>query len=95
MRWREPDPYRWKNRYAIWPRHIGKHWIWLEWYSYRLVPGDEALRRYPWPPTLRPHWLEEFRSGSITAWRLSILPLPMGPTPRLWVSVQPNLQLVA
>lgn len=96
MHWRQPDPLRWRNRFAWRPRLIGTQWIWLERYSYRLVPADEQAERHPLPGFYRPCWLEEFRCGGLTSWRLNIAPMSaMLPIARMWVRVGPRLRIVA
>lgn len=95
----ERDYYRWRRRFALWPRKIGKQWIWLEWFAWRpLKTVDVAaiLNEQCLLGPLRPSWWTEFtikRSG-YTAWRESIMPMAMCAPCHIWHRPRTKPELV-
>jgi hypothetical protein len=95
MMWQIKKPTIWKQKFAWHPKRIGSVRIWLEKYEVRQVPSSEAIERYI-PLAMNPCWLEEFRHGGNSYWRLTTAPMSVvGGLMHEWVDVRPRLRVVA
>lgn len=83
------DPDRWRRRYALRPRRIGEHWVWLEWFAWRPMSNKEIPPAMLRDMTL---WREyNLKRIGYTVWREEVIPVSVGPSIHVWHRPQPQV----
>lgn len=42
MIWTKRSPYRWRKKFALFPKRVGDKWVWLQRYAWRRLTPDEV-----------------------------------------------------
>ena len=98
---KERDVYRWRRRFALFPRKIGTQWIWLERYAWRYLTTEDVLpllkKLYLVGPLRISTWSEfTIKEPGYTVWRETVYPmLAMCPPSHYWHTPLPRLRAVS